>query len=99
MLVCERASRLGVALGADRILIGRGFQIVFSERAMNIVTVIARHQTLIYLVVKRHIEGRLDVCMALKAECRLRGLEQLFLLGGGVNAMAACTPHIRLGMR
>ena len=39
MLIHKRPARLGVALGADRILIGRGLQVVVPERAVRIVAV------------------------------------------------------------
>ena len=76
MLVNERPTRLRVALGADRILIGHGFQVVVSEGAVRIVAVRTLHETFVHPVVKGHIEGRLDVCVALEAKGRLFGLEQ-----------------------
>jgi hypothetical protein len=75
----EWPARLRVALGADRILIGRGLQVVVPEGAVRIVAVAALHQAFIHLVVEGHIERRLHVGVALKAERGLRSLEQLLL--------------------
>jgi len=76
MLVNERPTRLCVTFGADRILIGRGFQVVVPEGAVRIVAVRASHEAFIHLVVEGHVEGRLDVRVALEAKRRLFGLEQ-----------------------
>jgi hypothetical protein len=60
-----------MALGADRILICRGLQVIVAEGSMRVVTIAALHQTFIHLVVKRHIEKGLDIGVALEAESRL----------------------------
>ena len=54
-------SRLRVALGADRILIGGGLNVVVPEGTVRIVAVRARQKAFIHLVVEGHIERRLDV--------------------------------------
>jgi hypothetical protein len=64
-----------VALGANRILVGRGLQIVVSEGAVSIMAIRTLHEAFIHPVVKGHIEGRLDVCVALEAKGRLASLQ------------------------
>src|ERR1035441_2343246 len=59
----------------------------------------ALNQAFIHLVMERHIERWLDVGVALIAELRLGGLQQLVLRVPGMDAVAACAAHPRLGMR
>ena len=99
MLVNERPTRLRVALGADRILIGRGFQVVVSEGAVRIVAVRASHEAFIHPVVERHIEGRLDVRVALEAKGRLFGLEQDSFGSSLMHGMAGDAAYVGLGVR
>jgi len=99
MLVNERPARLRVALGADRILIGRGPQVVVSEGAVRIVAIRASHEAFIHPVVEGHIEGRLDLCVALEAKNRLLGLEQDSFGSSLMHGVAAQTAHIGLGVR
>ena len=98
MLVNERPTRLRVALSADRILICRGLQVVVSEGAVRIVAVRALHEAFIHPVVEGHIEGRLDVCVALKAKDRLFDLEQNSLGRSLMHGVASETAHIGLGV-
>src|ERR1700691_2347501 len=93
----ERPARLGVALGADRVLVGRGLQVVGSEGAVHVVAIAARDQAFVHLVVEGHIERRLSVGVALEAKRRLRSLQQRFFLAL-MNAVAAGTADLRLGV-
>jgi len=97
VFIDERPARLGVALGADRVLVGRRLHVVGSEGAVHVVAVAARDQAFVHLVVERHIERRLSVRVALEAERRLRSLQQLFCLAL-MNAVAADTADLRLGV-
>lgn len=89
MLVDKGPACFGVALCADQILVGSRLQIVVPECSMNVVAVAASHSALIHLVVEGHVELRLDVVVAPKAEPGLRGLEQVRRLLALVNAVAA----------
>jgi hypothetical protein len=93
----ERPARLAVALGADRVLVGRGPHVVGSEGAVHVVAIAARDQAFVHLVVERHIERWLRVGVALEAERRLRSLQQRFFLAL-MNAVAAGTADLRLGV-
>ena len=94
----ERPARLGVALGADRVLVGRGLQVVGSEGAVHVVAIAARDQAFVHLVVERHIERRLSVGVALEAERGLGSLQQTFFFLALMNAVAADTADVRLGV-
>jgi hypothetical protein len=94
----ERPSRLGVALGADCVLVGRGLQVVGSKSAVHVVAIAARDQTFVHFVVERHIERRLNVGVALKAEGRLRSLQQHFFFLALMNAVAANAADVRFGV-
>ena len=72
VFVDERAARLGMALGADRVLIGSDLEIGGLERAVNVMAVAAGHEAFIHLVVEGHRERRLDAGVAAIAEGRLR---------------------------
>src|SRR5208283_773783 len=98
VFIDERPARLGVALGADRVLVGRGLHVVGSEGAVHVVAIAARDQAFVHLVVERHIERRLSVGVALEAERRLRSLEQRFFFLALMNAVAAGTADVRLGV-
>jgi len=98
MLVDERPTRLRVALGADRILIGRGLQVVVSEGAVRIVAVRTFHEAFIHSVVEGHIERRLDVCVALEAKGRLFGLEQDSIGNSLMDSVAANAAYVGLGV-
>ena len=98
VFIDERPARLGVALGADRVLVGRGLHVVGQEGAVHVVAIAAHHQAFVHLVVERHIERRLSVGVALEAERRLRSLQQLFFFLALMNAMAAGTADVRLGV-
>ena len=100
MLVDERPASLGVALGADRILICRGFQVLLTERAMDIVAVAALHQPFLNFVMERLRECRLHIAVACEAQARLRRRpQQIHRCSGVVNAMAARAAHTRLAVR
>src|SRR5271169_2575814 len=94
----ERPARLGVALGADRVLVGRGLHVVGSEGAVHVVAIAARDQAFVHLVVEGHIERRLSIGVALEAERRLRSLQQRFFFLALMNAVTADTADLRLGM-
>src|SRR5580658_4775795 len=98
VLVHEWPAGLGVALGADRILIGSRLQVVVPEGAVNVVAVAAFDQPFVHLVVKRHIERRLGVSVALKTEHWLWRLQQRLLLAA-VDVVAAEAAHAGFGMR
>ena len=95
----ERPARLSVALGADRVLVGRGLQVFGSEGAVHIVAVAAHHQAFIHFVVEGHAEGRLGVGVALEAERRLRNLEQVIFFLALMKAVATDAADLRLGVR
>ncbi len=65
---------------------------------MHVVAIAARDQAFVHLVVKRHIERRLSVGVALEAKRRLRILQQLFFFLALVNAVATGTADVRLGV-
>src|SRR5580698_1194233 len=98
VFIDERPARLGVALGADRVLVGRGLHVVGSEGAVHVVAITARDQAFVHLVVERHIERRLSVGVALEAKRRLRNFQQVFFFLALMNAVAANTADLRLGM-
>ena len=98
VLVHEWPAVLHVALGADRILIGRGPDVVVPKGAVNIMAVAALDQAFVHLVVEGHIECRLHIGVALIAERGLGRLEQRLLLAA-VNVVAADAADARLGMR
>jgi len=99
VLKYERSARLGVALGADPILISRVSQVVVPESAVNIMTVAALNQPFVHPVVERHTERRLHISVALIAELGLRSFQQLLRGFAGVNAVAARAADAGLGMR
>ena len=72
VFVDERTARLGVALGADRVLVCGDLEIGRLERAVNVMAVVARQQAFIHLVMEGHCELRLDAGVAAIAERRLR---------------------------
>ena len=98
VFIDERPARLGVALGADRVLVGRRLHVVGSEGAVHVVAIATRDQAFVHLVVERHIERRLRVGVALEAERRLRSLQQLFFFLAVMNAVAANTADLRPGV-
>jgi len=98
MFIDERSAHLGVALGADRVLVGRGLHVVGPEGAMHVVAITALDQAFVHLVVERHTERWLVVGVALEAERGLRSLQQLFFLAL-MNAMATGTADVRPRVR
>ena len=99
VLEYKGSARLSVALGADRILVGRRLQVIVPEGAMNIMTVAALNQAFVHSMMERHIEGRFHVGVALKAKHGLSSLQQLFLVCAAMDAVAACAADACLGMR
>jgi hypothetical protein len=99
MLEYKRPTSLCVALGADRILIGCGLEVVIPEGAMRIMAVGTFDQSLVNLVVKWHIEVRFDICMALKAKGRLADLEHGRLWISLMHGVAADAADVGLGVR
>ena len=99
VLIDKWSARFCVAFCADRILIGGGLQVVVPECTVRVVTVAAFDQLFIHLVVKRHVELRLYVRVALEAELRLRRLQQVGLGVARVYAMATGAAYAGLGMR
>ena len=61
MLVNKRPSSLGVALGADRVLIGSRLQVLGLKTSVGVVAIAAAHQSFIHLVVERLREGWLYI--------------------------------------
>ena len=91
MLKGEWPCGLGVALGADRVLIGSRLQLLGFECAMRIVTVAAGQQPFIDLVMERLRERRFHFGVAGVAELRLRDLEQIRLALGRMHAVTVGT--------
>ncbi len=65
---------------------------------MHVVAIAARDQAFVHFMVERHIKRWLSVGVALEAERRLRSLQQTFFLLALMNAVAADTADIRLGV-
>src|SRR6266702_2539498 len=64
MLIREGSRILRVALGADRVLVSGGLQVLVLERAVRVVAIAAFDQTLIHSVVERLRERRLHIRVA-----------------------------------
>jgi len=99
VLVHKGSARLGVALGADGILIGRSPEVVGLEGAVRIVAVAAADRAFIHRMVEGHIEGGLLIAVALEAELGLFCLKQLLGRFRSVDAVAAQAADVRFGMR
>ena len=84
MLIDERTALVTVALGADRALISRGLQVVWTKGAVSIVAVGALHQSFIHLVMNGHVELGFLLSVAAIAKRRLRGSQQVLLLIAGM---------------
>lgn len=80
MLVNERAAHIGVALGANRTLIGSGLQVVWTEGAVSVMAVGALDQALIHLVMNGHVELGFLLGVAAIAKRRLRCFQHVVLL-------------------
>jgi len=98
VLIHKRTGCLVVALRADRILLRRGPQSLSSEGSVRVMTVGAAHRPFLDPMVVGHRELGLDVGVALVTKYRLRSLEQLLAVLGGVNAVAADAAHIGFAM-
>jgi len=61
MLKHEGPAVLHVALGADRVQIGGGPDVVVAESAVDVVAVAALQQAFVHLVMEGHVERRLHV--------------------------------------
>ena len=95
----EGSARFRVALGADRVLIGRGFQVRAVERPVRIVAVIAAHHAFVHRVMERHVEARFLIGVALEAQLRLRRLQQRDFSLRRVDAVAAGAANVGLRVR
>jgi len=98
VFVYKRTGRFSVALGADRIHLRGGSQVLPAKRPMRIMAVSALDQALFHLVMERHVELRLDVGVALEAQLRLRDLEQVILVFAHVNAVATDAAYVGFAM-
>jgi len=98
MLENERTRCLGVALGADLVLVGGGLELLALERTMRIMTVAAFHQSLIHPVMEGLGKRRLYVRVAAIAELWLRYLKQSRFTFESMHAVAISATHIRLAM-
>ena len=78
MLVKERSALVGVALEADKVLVGRGPQLAPDRRAVSVVAIAALDQPLIHAVPERLLEVGLLFRVAGEAQRRLR-LDKLIL--------------------
>jgi len=96
MLIDERASGLGMAFHADGIAGDAAAQLLLLECAMRVVAIAAADQSLVHFVVKGLRKSRLYISVAGVTELRLRGLEQLLFTLERMDAVATCTPHVRL---
>jgi len=99
VFVYERTAGLDMALGADGILVSSRLDVVVAECAVSVMAVTALDDAFIHLVVEGHVEGRLDVGMALEAEFRLRGDQKLGVRHRLVNAVATEAAYVCLGVR
>lgn len=90
----KRAAGLGVALGADHVLIGGRPELSVIEGAMRIVAVSALHQTFIHLVMEGLAEGRLNVGVTAEAQLRLRRPEKVRILARQIEQ--GCVPLQRI---
>ena len=98
VFIGKRPRRLAVALRADRIHLCRCAQILPVEGPVRVVAVRALHQAFFHLVVERHVELRLRICVALEAKLRLLNLQQLLSALAMVNTVAADAAHVVLTM-
>ena len=94
VLIHKRASRFGMALAANSVLLRGGLAALFLKSAVRVVAIRALNQSLVHLVVEGHGKLRLDVGVALEAECRLGSLEQGLVARAGVNAVTADAAYI-----
>jgi len=99
MLKDKWTGSLGVALGADRVLIGSRLQLLSFEGAMRIVTIAIAQQPLIDLVMEWLRERRLHLGVAGVAELRLRDFEQIGFALKGVWAVTVGAAHLGVAMR
>ena len=71
VFVDKRTAGLGMALGADGILVC-SLDVVVSECAVRVMAIAAFDDALVHLVVEGHVERGLDFGVATEAEVRLR---------------------------
>jgi hypothetical protein len=98
MLIHKGSSCLRVALGADRILIGCGFELIGKESAVSVMAVATLDQTFVHPVMERHVERWLYIGVTFEAEGRLCGDQQRCIRRRLMNAVAAEAAYSRLGM-
>jgi len=94
----KRPTRLGVALGADHVLIGGGLDLIVAKGAVSVVAVAALHQAFIHPVVEGFRERRLDIGVAGIAKLRLCGDEEFVFTARRVHAMATGAAYAGFGM-
>jgi len=94
----ERPARLHVTFGTYLILIGRGPQVVWFERAMHIVTVAAANRAFGHRVVERHGKGPLHVGMTAVAELRLGNFEQARIFSKSMHTVTTGAAYAGPGM-
>ena len=99
MLKDEWTRGLGVALGADRVLISGRLQLLGFERAMRIVTIAAGQQAFIHFVMERLRERGFHVGVAGVTELRLRDFEQIGFALEGMRAVTIDAAYLCAAMR
>lgn len=98
MFVNKGTTGISVALYADRIPAGLGFDLAKGSCAVNVVAVAAMNESLIYAMVVR--PGKLGLCRGM-ARIALRGLlldEKMLWLPGVVGRVAVKTTHSVAGV-
>jgi len=99
MLVYKWAGGLGVAFGADSVLICAGLEELVFKCPVGVMTIAAFHEPLIDLVMEGLSEGRLGIGMAAVAELRLGRFEQICIGFCVVAAVASDATHASRAMR
>jgi hypothetical protein len=93
------AGSLGMALGADGILIGSGLQLLAVEGAMRIMAVAASHKSFIHFVVEWLSESRPYVRVAGVAKLGLLHFEKIGFAFEGMRAMTIRAAYVGVAMR
>jgi hypothetical protein len=99
MLEDEWACGLGVALGADRILIRGGLQHLALEGAVRIMAVAAGHEPFIHFVVKWLSKLRFDIRVAGVAKLWLGDFEEIGFACERMYAVTVRATYLGLAMR
>lgn len=95
VLIHKRPGDLFVALRTDGILLRRRLQTLPPQRPMWIVAVRAHHPALFHLVMEGHGKLRPGIGVAIKAQRRLRRLQQVFVILVRMHAVAVDAAHVR----